>query len=487
MLIERWFPINFELPNRFQLQGFACADDNWQLYKIGTDSRVLFVKPELVERWISAKLIDPASFSEIKFGDESYLFIESGNNQQLAPVNEFISPESKVDAIAFAGSMCLSRKIVEDAFFHDAIYVERLSRLLPTWTISERVSDETVLGSWLTGGVSVSISSFRRISTLLTWLSKSDVKDVIRSAGLQIPDDFSDACSKRSSDIDEDTNFPKKKLVEESSDSENNGRSGIRNHKFRLSGRPILESFFNDHVVHIIQNEDRYRVLGVNFPSPIILHGPPGCGKTFAVEKLIEFLDWPAFEIDTNSVGSPYIHETSRRTSKIFEKAMDDAPAVIVIDEMESFLSDRQNYQSSGLHHVEEVAVFLRRIPEAMSKKVLVIGMTNRLEMIDSAILRRGRFDHVIKVGMPSKDEVTDLVYSLLNKMPVEGELLLHKMILTLTGRPLSDASFTIREAARIAAKSGKDRLNQNSIDIAIAKLSLVEKEKQAQSIGFNR
>src|SRR5690606_7587698 len=127
--------------------------------------------------------------------------------------------------------------------------------------------------------------------------------------------------------------------------------------------------------------------------------------------------------------------------SEVFDKAMDAAPSVIVIDEMESYLSDRQIHQSTGLHHVEEVAEFLRRIPEATSKQVLIIGMTNRLEMIDSAILRRGRFDHVIEVGMPSKEEVSELVNSLLQKVPIESGVTSDKAITALTGRPLSDAA----------------------------------------------
>ena len=222
-----------------------------------------------------------------------------------------------------------------------------------------------------------------------------------------------------------------------------------------MSGRPILEAFFNEHVIDIIENTERYKALGIDFPTAIVLHGPPGCGKTFAVERLVEYLDWPIFYVDSNSVGSPYIHETSRKVSEVFDKAMDAAPSMIVIDEMESYLSDRQIHESTGLHHVEEVAEFLRRIPEANKRHVLVIGMTNRLEMIDSAILRRGRFDHVVEVGMPSAPEVSDLVDSLLARVPVEGEIDNDEVVKSLTGRALSDTAFVVREAARLAARAG--------------------------------
>jgi len=170
-----------------------------------------------------------------------------------------------------------------------------------------------------------------------------------------------------------------------------------------------LEQFFNEHVIDIIENEVRYRALGIEFPSAIILHGPPGCGKTFAVEKLVDYLGWPSFQIEASSVASPYIHETSKKVAEVFEAAIKNAPSVLIIDEMEAFLADRQG-GAEGHHRVEEVAEFLRRIPEAINKHVLIVAMTNRIDMIDSAILRRGRFDHVIKVDMASQIEVESLL-----------------------------------------------------------------------------
>ena len=110
--------------------------------------------------------------------------------------------------------------------------------------------------------------------------------------------------------------------------------------------------------------------MGIDFPTAFILQGPPGCGKTYAVERLIEYLDWPSFFVDSGSIGSPYIHETSKRISAIFDEAIKNAPSVLVIDEMESFLMDRANSMNGSGHHVEEVAEFLRRIPEAAQNHV---------------------------------------------------------------------------------------------------------------------
>lgn len=183
-------------------------------------------------------------------------------------------------------------------------------------------------------------------------------------------------------------------------------------------------------------------------------------------------------------MGSPYIHETSKKISQVFDQAIDNAPSVLIIDEMESFLSERGAAGSANLHHVEEVAEFLRRIPEAIKSKVLIIAMTNMIEMIDPAILRRGRFDHIIEVGMPSRIEVASLLDALMDKLPKADNINLESLLDGLTGKPLSDAAFVVRESARLSAKAGKTMIDQESINAAL-KILPGKKEKKSRNIGF--
>jgi len=238
---------------------------------------------------------------------------------------------------------------------------------------------------------------------------------------------------------------------------------------FELPGRAALESLFRDHVIDIVDHRERYMAMGIETPSAIVLYGPPGCGKTFAVEKLVEYLEWPLYQIGSGTVGSPFIHETGRKIGEVFAKAIDHAPAVVIIDEMESFLAERARGTESGHHRVEEVAEFLRRIPEAVKAGVLVIGMTNTLEMIDPAILRRGRFDHVIEVAMPTKEEVLALLDSLLLKLPIAGGVRREQLAERLAGRPMSDVTFVIREAGRLAAKAGRSQIDHEMLEAALS------------------
>lgn len=484
MANDLWLAKGYELPDGSKIRSLLYFGDEWQIFDTNGSSNILITRPELMRKWNDRGFLDESLFTEVSFVTESFRSLSSHKKYSLTPVENGKSPKNKVDALAFAFALNESRRLSEDASFHDAVYVEQYSKLLPAWTLTPHVVDEVVLGTWITGGVVISTESFRRLTNLTGWMLAGDLAEILKTTGFSVPADVGLLTKRKPATrnkTETKTAIPKKAVKPEQPQSpEESTEAKV----FRLPGRPQLEAFFNEHVIDIIFNAEKYMGLGIDFPSAIVLHGPPGCGKTFAVERLVEFIDWPSHSIDSNSVGSPYIHETSKKISEVFDKAIDDAPSVIVIDEMESFLSDRRFGSSSGLHHVEEVAEFLRRIPEAIKNKVLIIAMTNLIEMIDPAILRRGRFDHIIEVGMPSKEEVSSLVDSLLSKLPKADDLNVDMILDALTGKALSDSAFVVREAARLAAKTGMTELDQASIVAALNSLPK-DQSKKSRRIGF--
>lgn len=462
MSLDAWLPKNYKLDENTTLPVMLYNGPEWQIYVVNDGRRLLLAQPALVDKWQQSGLLDAALFADFQFGEVRFRSLFSSKEQYLRPVNETRSFISKTDALAFAYALMASRKQLDNVSFHDAIYVEHYSRLLPTWTTTPPLTDEVLLGSVLTGGVNISIKDFDRLTELSAWLKSQELKEVIHTAGFKI------------GDIDLDYSPRNEKTVTSSNVQRENKlkiQDQQRTDLFSLPGRPLLESFFNEHIVDIVFNRQKYSAMGIGSPSAIILHGLPGCGKTYAVERLVEFLGWPSFSIDSSSIGSPYIHETSKKIAQIFDQAIEAAPSVLVIDEMESFLSDRNASGSSGLHHVEEVAEFLRRIPQATEKNVLIIAMTNLIENIDPAILRRGRFDHILEIAMPSETEVRALLTSLLSKLPHVPDIDIEPLVVALTGRALSDAAFVIREAARLSARLGKTQLDQQSLDDSLASL----------------
>ena len=144
-------------------------------------------------------------------------------------------------------------------------------------------------------------------------------------------------------------------------------------------------------------------------------------------------------------------------------------------------MSDRNSFGESS-HHTEEVAEFLRQIQEANKKHVLVIAMTNLLDKIDPAILRKGRFDHHIEVGYPSEEEIKSLLEFLLAKISVSKEIDISVIASKLVGKSLADVSFVIKEAALISGKMGLDEIISEAIDEAI---QILPKKEERIKLGF--
>lgn len=475
MAFEAWLPIGFALPNAGQCGRALHGDANWQIVACRGGGVALIAKEELAARWIASGLLEAAALAELSFGAERYRTLACGPGRILAPLIACPSPGTKDQALAFTRALRATRAADPTSPLHDALYAEPIGRLLPTFTLTPPVADEVVLGRWLTGGAPVPITSFHRLGRVLSWLGPSLLQEVIEAAGFAVAATTADPTAGTGEAVDAPHDHA---AVDEPA-------AGASSKPFELSGRPELERFFNEHVVDIIRHQERYRALGVGFPAAIVLHGPPGCGKTFAVEQLVDYLGWPCFRIDASSVGSPYIHETSRKVAAMFDTAMQNAPSVLIIDEMESFLADREIGIGASHHRVEEVAEFLRRIPEAANNEVLVVGMTNRLTMIDPAIMRRGRIDHVIKVDYANAEEVSMLLDKLLLTLPQDGTVDVGILAQRLAGRPLSDVVFVVREGGRLAARAGASQLGQSFLLAALDGAPPRSEENTKRHIGF--
>ncbi|WP_162782255.1 ATP-binding protein [Arenimonas caeni] len=460
---DSWLPPGYQTPKLSVVRKRVASGDDWQIFDCGASGRALLVESRTAQSWVTSRLMPEGEIAFVEVAGRCWGLVEGGHGCRVESLCMPSAPTDLSDVEAFAAALQSSLKIDPSLDTSDAIYIERLSRVLPTTAIGENVPLDRLVGMYLTGGVDVSILAPRRVLCLAPWMTVSDIEVVKSRLQLEAIDNLG---------------------LHDESGAGREVSDGVPQAEFSLPGRPQLQAFINENVVDIVRNADRYERLGVGFPGAILLHGPPGSGKTYAVERLVDFLGWPCLSVDCGSIGSPYIHETGRKIAAMFDEAAEAAPSVLLIDEIDAFLSARDE-GAGGQHRVEEVAEFLRRIPEAAKSKVLVVGMTNRLTALDPAVVRRGRFDHILEVGMPSEVEVKSALEFLIGKIPTDSAVDISRLASSLCGRPMSDVAFVVKDACRRAARRGSDRVCNEDLVSAMTSAGARTEEVKKRKIGF--
>ena len=469
--MNQFLPRGYSVSSDKRIRKMIAEGQDWQIYLTNVDTYALAVKPELYQRWVDDFSLPEGIFVDSDSGQ--YKLLLSSGNYLISSMEYGPFPENNGQVEAFSIAFKTAKDLFSNANIKNAIYIEEYSLLLPSSFDEESEDAGTVYGRWLTGGIGISIDSFDRVSKIMSWLPKASLKKSAQLAGFDVPEIVEKSETAPAETVKTDMADDEPAITE----TEINASED-----FHLIGRPELERFFTDNIIDIVLHQEQYKRMGISFPGATILYGPPGCGKTYAVERLAEYLGWQRFDIDSSTIASSYIHDTSKKISEVFRSAIKAAPSVLVIDEMEAFLSNRSGAGPSGMYHVEEVAEFLRRIPEAISKGVLVFAMTNMIDSIDPAILRRGRFDHIIEVKMANTEEIEALLNHRFTELPVDETVDTHKIAKALDGHPMSDVTFVLREAGRFAVKRNLEHMSQECFDDA---LNLLPKKKEKAKIGF--
>ena len=462
---ENWPKPGDMLPDGSRVRRLYVSGESWQLYETDDGGQALAVSAQLHRAWLNHLWLEPGIFEE--HGDVFVWHAQEIGEISSAEYGPY--PSRRDQAEAFVRTLSRSRARMGRTCFADALYIARFSILLPTLSDCVPLDDALVLGRWLTGGVPIPVTDTARILRYAPYLTQSTLDWMLEKLDL--------VADLGAAGIVETAAVPTGSI----SGSKRRARAqGV----FRLPGQPELERFFREEIIHVVDNEEEYRRMGMEFPGAVLLYGPPGSGKTYAAEQLAQYLGWPVYTVSSGTIGSKYIHETSRKVSEIFDQAIAHAPSIIMFDELEAFLSSREGARSSGEIHMEEVAEFLRRIPDAAKNRVLLIGMTNMLSAIDKAILRKGRFDHVIEVGMPDRRQVQDVLESLLRLLPVKDDLPLSAIAGRLEGRPLSDVAFVVQRAGQLTVRAGKEYIDARLLLDACDELQGEKKKKR--TMGFH-
>jgi len=203
-----------------------------------------------------------------------------------------------------------------------------------------------------------------------------------------------------------------------------------------------------------ITHPEIYAHLGVAPPRGVLLHGPPGCGKTLLAHAIAGELGVPFLKVSAPEIISGVSGESEGKLRKIFEDAAGSAPSIIFIDEIDAITQKRANASREMERRI--VAQLLTCMDELTPEKtggntVIVIGATNRADSLDIVLRRAGRFDREICLGVPDEASRARILRVLSSDLRLEGNFDFSTIAKKTSGYVGADLSALIKEAATLA------------------------------------
>ena len=201
-----------------------------------------------------------------------------------------------------------------------------------------------------------------------------------------------------------------------------------------------------------LRHPELFKRLGVEAPKGVLLHGPPGTGKTLLAKAVANETNSSFYTIGGPEIMSKYHGESEERLRNIFEQAEKNAPSIIFIDEIDSIAPKREEVTGEVERRI--VAQLLSLMDGMTSRgKVVVIAATNRVDAIDPALRRPGRFDREIEIGVPNRDGRLEVLQIHTRGMPLDKDVNLEKLADISHGFVGADLQALAKEAAMRALR----------------------------------
>ena len=243
-----------------------------------------------------------------------------------------------------------------------------------------------------------------------------------------------------------------------------------------VGGLDELKDELREAVEWPIKHKEAYDYVNVETPKGVLLHGPPGTGKTLIAKALAKMTESNFISIKGPELLSKWVGESEKGVREIFRKARQAAPCIIFLDEVDS-LVPRRGSGNSDSHVTENIVSQILTEIDGLEElhNVLIIGATNRLDIVDEALLRPGRFDRIIEVGNPDSKGRKHIFEIHTKKKPLESNVDIKKLVEITDGFSGAEIASITNRAALVALKRYVSGKSQNIKEIKITQQDLID------------
>ncbi|MBQ1604281.1 MAG: ATP-dependent zinc metalloprotease FtsH [Lachnospiraceae bacterium] len=233
-------------------------------------------------------------------------------------------------------------------------------------------------------------------------------------------------------------------------------------------------------VVDFLKDPAKYTMLGARIPKGMLLEGPPGTGKTLLAKAVAGEAGVPFFSISGSDFVEMFVGVGASRVRDMFEEAKKNAPCIIFIDEIDAVARRRGTGMGGG--HDEREQTLNQMLVEmdgfGVNEGIIVMAATNRVDILDPAILRPGRFDRKVVVGRPDVKGREEILHVHATNKPLSDDVDLKQIAQTTAGFTGADLENLLNEAAIYAAKRGNAYICQEDIKKAFVKVGIGTEKK---------